>query len=69
MGFHFLLQGVFPTQGSNRISCRQVLYRLSYEGGLPHHQLFICKLALSRFALLLLLLLNHFSGVRLCATP
>ena len=28
VGCHFLLQGIFPTQGSNRISCtgRQILY-------------------------------------------
>ena len=51
MGCHFLLQGVFLTQGSNWVSCRQILYRLSYEGSLSHHQLLICKLALLRFAL------------------
>jgi len=29
-----LLQGVFPTQGSNRglLHCRQILYQLSYQG-------------------------------------
>ena len=32
MGCHFLLQGIFPTQGSNLglLHCRQILYRLSY---------------------------------------
>ena len=32
--FHFLLQGIFPTQGSNLglLYCRQILYRLSYQG-------------------------------------
>ena len=33
-GCHFLLQGIFPTQGSNPglLHCRHVLYRLSYKG-------------------------------------
>ena len=32
-GFHFLLQGIFPTQGSNLglPYCRQTLYRLSHQ--------------------------------------
>ena len=34
VGCHFLPQGIFPTQGSNwsLLNCRQILYRLSYEG-------------------------------------
>jgi len=34
VGCHFLLQGIFPTQKSNLglLHCRQLLYRLSYEG-------------------------------------
>ena len=34
VGCHFLLQGIFPTQGSNPglPHCRQMLYRLSYQG-------------------------------------
>ena len=34
MGCHFLLQGIFPTQGSNLglPHCRQTLYRLSHQG-------------------------------------
>ena len=34
MGCHFLLQGIFPTQGSNPgdLHCRQILYRLSHQG-------------------------------------
>ena len=37
VGCHFLLQGIFPTQESNPglLHCRQILYRLSYEGSLP----------------------------------
>ena len=33
VGSHFLLQGIFPTQGSNLglLHCRQILYRLSYR--------------------------------------
>ena len=32
-GCHFLLQGIFPTQGSKPglLHCRQTLYRLSYQ--------------------------------------
>ena len=32
VGCHFLLQGIFPTQGSNLglLHCRQILYQLSY---------------------------------------
>ena len=36
---HFLLQGIFPTQGSNPglLHCRQTLYSLSHQGsGSPH---------------------------------
>ena len=34
VGSHFLLQGIFPTQESNLglLHCRQMIYRLSYEG-------------------------------------
>ena len=34
MGCHFLLQGIFPTQGPNPglSHCRQTLYHLSYQG-------------------------------------
>ena len=36
MGCHFLLQGIFPTQGSNLglLHCRQTLYPLSHEGSI-----------------------------------
>ena len=39
MCFHFLLQGIVPTQGSNPdlLHCRQILYWLHYERSLfPH---------------------------------
>ena len=34
VGSHSLLQGIFPTQGSNPgfPHCRQILYQLSYQG-------------------------------------
>ena len=34
VGFHALLQGIFPTQGSNPglLYCRQILYHLSHQG-------------------------------------
>ena len=34
VGCHFLLQGIFPTQGLNPglLHCGQMLYRLSYQG-------------------------------------
>ena len=37
VGCHFLLQGIFPTQGTNLglLHCREVLYQMSYEGSLP----------------------------------
>ena len=37
---HFLLQGIFPTQGSNPHlqHCRRILYHLSHQGS-PYHNL------------------------------
>ena len=37
VGHHFLLQGIFPTQGLNLglLHCRPILYRLSYKGSKP----------------------------------
>ena len=34
VGCHFLLQGIFPTQGSNLglLHCMQILYQVSYKG-------------------------------------
>ena len=36
VGCHFILQGIFPTQGSNPglSHCRQTLYRPSHQGSL-----------------------------------
>ena len=38
VGSHSLLQGIFPTQGSNLslLHCRQILYRLSHQGSSRH---------------------------------
>ena len=38
VGCHFLLQGIFPTQGSNPglLHCRQMLYPLSHQGSLQY---------------------------------
>ena len=40
MGCHFLLQGIFPTQGLNwgLLHCRQILYQLSYKGSPTNKQ-------------------------------
>ena len=37
VGCHALLQGIFPTQGSNPglPNCRRILYRLSHQGSAP----------------------------------
>ena len=47
VGCHSLLQGIFPTQGSNPslLHCRQILYHLSYPGS----KYFICLYWISRF--------------------
>ena len=39
VGSHSLLQGIFPTQGSNQglLHCRQILYHLSYQKGWQFH--------------------------------
>ena len=76
-------QGIFPTQGSNPglPSCRQILYQLSHKGSpriLEWIAYFLLQwifptqgsnLGLLHCRLLLLLLLSHFSHVRLCVTP
>ena len=39
VGSHSLLQGIFPTQGSNPglLHCRWILYQLSHQGSPPSH--------------------------------
>ena len=43
VGFHFLLQGTFPTQGSNPglLHCGQILYHLSHQGSTLFPQKYI----------------------------
>ena len=50
-----LLQGIFPTQESNRglLHCRWILYQLSYQGS-PHSQ--YCLIVFSHFQILTALL-------------
>ena len=45
-----LLQGIFPTQGSNPdlLRCRQILYQLSYQGSLYIMDMYINKKGLSQ---------------------
>ena len=52
VGCHFLLQGIFPTQGLNLglLHCRQTLYRLSHKGNmrqLYHHEATLSALVCS----------------------
>ena len=44
MGCHFLLQGIFPAQGSSPglPHCRQMLYRLSHQGNTCTHPQYSC---------------------------
>ena len=45
MGSHFLLQGIFLTQGLNPglPHCRQILYHLSHQGSPPHNIMMLIK--------------------------
>ena len=45
MGCHFLLQGIFPSQGSNPglLHCRQTLYHRSHQGSLDLLNMQLCK--------------------------
>ena len=82
MGCHFLLQGIFPTQGSNPrpLQWRVVSFPLSRQGspkallGASDEMMLMCSRAenpsstSSCSSLLLLLLLSRFSRIQLCAT-
>ena len=50
VGFHFLLQGIFPTQGSkpDLPHCRQMLYRLSHQGKYKPIQVRGCQMFLNK---------------------
>ena len=45
VGSHFLLQGIYPTQGSNpgHLQCRQILYHLSHQGSPYILTIHICE--------------------------
>ena len=45
VGCHFLLQGIFPTQGLNLglLHCRQIVYQLSYEVSLQYYSTSLLK--------------------------
>ena len=70
VGCHVLLQGIFPTQGSNSHLLCLLHWRVSSLSLAPPGKYLLdqsnsgCK-----WMLLLLLLLSHFSRVRLCVTP
>ena len=53
MGCHALLQGIFPTQGSNPLlpHCRQILYHLSHQGNLMSDSYAFCLLPTSSVTL------------------
>ena len=50
VGCHFLLQGIFLTQGSNPglLHCRQMLYRLSHQGS-PQNLVCVLNIEKSRW--------------------
>jgi len=81
VGSHFLLQGIFPTQGWNPglLHCRKILYHLNHKGS-PFFSGTHSKVAALRHTqwmgyknthkyCLLLLLLGRVSRVQLCAIP
>ena len=61
VGNHFLLQGIFPTQGSNPglPHCRQILYQLSHKGN-PRILEWVC---IRRLPYTLILLLTIHSSL------
>ena len=60
VGYHFLLQGIFPTQGSNPglPHCRQRLYPLSHQGGPRYGSFFAAFLTLGYFTSYLVFMLK-----------
>jgi len=57
VGCHFLLQGIFPTQGSNLglLHCRQILYHLSPQGSPLLSCKWVHRYHLSRFHIYILI--------------
>ena len=60
VGSLYLLQGIFPTQESNRglWHCSQILYQLSYQGS-PKEQLLQVKMRVNLTLVVEILLLSH----------
>ena len=52
VGCHFLLQGIFPTQESNRglPHCRQMLYHLSHQGTIKSKKKICLKISNHQFS-------------------
>ena len=71
VGYHFLLQGIFPTQGSNPglLHCRQMLLPYEPPGKPKNVFTLILNNHVDRYMLPLLLLLSRFSRAQLCVTP
>ena len=71
MGCHFLLQGIFPTQGLNPglPHCRQTLYRLSHQGSPTWLSMHIYCVLLFLLLLHQLLLRSSGTGSRRLGTP
>ena len=67
VGCHFLLQGIFPTQGSNPglLHCRQILYHRNHQGNPSyskgHLPVFFINLYLSKHLFILSHYLPHLS--------
>ena len=70
VGCHVLLQGTFPTQGSNPAlpHCRQILYHLSYQGTAKEVHVWLPFESQSLGSSMLLQLLSCFSCAQLFAT-
>ena len=64
VGIRFLLQGIFPTQGSNPglLNCRQILYQLSHQGSPPNQRPLGIQCSLRPATI------NYLSELHRCAT-
>ena len=66
MGSHFLLQEIFPTQGSNPglLHCRQILFHLSHQGSL--YRKYVVKFRQMTSNCYYLMKNNHLLGSGVC---
>ena len=69
VGGHSLLQGIFPTQGSNPglLHCRQILYYLSYQRS--HYMLKVIKIMLVLLTTLCLHVWGASPSTTTCVSP